>query len=60
MLMITLTHEYILCDIFAKIHHDFPTGTGAIVWLHTISEVAPKDIDEKRQQHAEQTETQQT
>ena len=33
--MITITCEYILGDLFAKIHHDFSTGTGAIVWLHT-------------------------
>ena len=36
--------EHILCDLFLKIHHDFSIGTGAIVWLHTDSEVAPKDI----------------
>ena len=42
----TLIFEYILCDLFARIHHYFSTGTEAIVWC-TLTEVALKDTDEK-------------
>ena len=42
----TLIFEYILCDLFARIHHYFSTGTEAIVWC-TFTEVALKDTDEK-------------
>ena len=34
--LITLTFEYVLCVyLFAMIHHEFSTSTGAIVRLHT-------------------------
>ena len=36
-----------LSGLFAKIHHDFSTGTWTIGWLHIDSEVASKAIDEK-------------
>ena len=37
-------------DLFAKIHHYFSTVIGAIMWVHTDSEVVLEDID-KKQQH---------
>ena len=49
--LIALSCENILCDLFVKIYHDFSTCIEIRVWLRTYSEVAPKDIDKKRQQH---------
>ena len=45
-----------LCDLFAKMHHDFSTVIVEIGWLHIDSEVAPKDID-KNNSSTSQVET---
>ena len=44
-------------DLFAKIHHYFSTVIGAILWVHTDSEVVLEDID--KNSSTNQVETQQ-
>ena len=44
-------------DLFAKIHHYFSTVIGAIMWVHTDSEVVLEDID--KNSSTNQVETQQ-